>query len=318
MPKNGFALVVGVGDDLPVTVKDAEAVGDFLKRKDALAFANVKPLVEKNATRAKFLKGLQWLADSAQPGDTVVIYFSGHGVETPDFFFMTNGADSSALESTAVSGLEFALALKEINCKRVIVLLDCCHAGSVEFKSSVKSPLPKKALDSTGIGSGRAIFASSRKGELSWFYPEQPHSEFTKAVLEVLAGSDVSKQDRSVRVLDLFKYVSRVVPDRTDDNQHPILHSLDLEDFVLVEFSDDHNPQKLLGWKLNATKRKKSPSASSHGPETLRHLQRKLRVLQNVVDAYALKVDVPPQLLLEVEILRDRISELEKGLESER
>lgn len=44
---------------------------------------NLKSLLDGDATTAAILSGLEWLVAGAQPGDTLVFYYSGHGVQVP-------------------------------------------------------------------------------------------------------------------------------------------------------------------------------------------------------------------------------------------
>lgn len=317
MPQKRFAVVIGVGGDLSVTVDDANAVAAFLK--DKLSFQlgpfNDTPLIESDATRRNFLNGLDWLSSVAGPDDTAIVYFSGHGAESADFFFITHDADPSDLHASALSGTDFALALKKIKSKRVLVLLDCCHAGSVEFKSAAKSPLPKKALDTIGYGRGKFILASSRKEELSW--TSYPYSQFTKAILEGLAGK--AAQECKVWITHLVNYVQRVVPARTGNKQHPVLHTANFEDYVLIEYPETPNLKSLLNW-VPEEQGDRGPQYQERcradgmrrADTTSDELKRKLKVIQDRIEAYALPTDVPLQLSLEERRLIERLELLEK------
>ncbi|MBN3943776.1 caspase family protein [Nostoc sp. NMS9] len=80
---NGYALLIGVGADLPVTVKDATAIRDILIDGDHAAYPSeqVTLLTETSATRQKILAAFdQIIAQVNQnPDATVIIYYSGHG-----------------------------------------------------------------------------------------------------------------------------------------------------------------------------------------------------------------------------------------------
>ncbi|MBD2543003.1 caspase family protein [Planktothricoides raciborskii] len=84
--QQGFALVVGVGGDLPNTIDDAKGLANILKDEGRCAYPTnqVNLLVSEAAIRENILSGLDNLAQTSNPDATVVIYFSGHGyhVET--------------------------------------------------------------------------------------------------------------------------------------------------------------------------------------------------------------------------------------------
>ncbi len=78
---------------------------------------------------------------------------------------------------------EFTDCLRTISARKLLVLLDCCHAGGVsEAKSSglglTKSPLlPPEAHRLLEEGRGRVLVASSQENELSFAgrpYPTVP------------------------------------------------------------------------------------------------------------------------------------------------
>ena len=236
---NGYALVVGVGADLDVTVDDATAVAAQLTDAQRCGYEpdHVRLLTEGGATRADVLAGLQWLADSTGSDDTAVVYFSGHGMETPGYYLMPNGYDTNALAETAISGDEFTTALRAINAGKLLVLLDCCHAGGMaEAKGVIKSPMPPGLADALQAGSGRVVVASSRRDEKSW--TGTPYSVFTDALLEGLAGYGAFEPDGYARILDTVLWLGRKVPDRTHDKQHPIVKVSNLSDnFALAWYS---------------------------------------------------------------------------------
>jgi hypothetical protein len=167
----GYAVIVGVGADLPVTIDDATAIADLLQDSTRCAYPvnQIRLLTGENARRANVLSALEWLAKAAGPDATAIVYFSGHGIEDPDYHLLTFGYDLTDLPNTTISGVEFTECLRVIQAKKLLVLLDCCHAGGqAEAKGLVKSPLPLSIIGELGSSSGRIIVASSRKSELSW------------------------------------------------------------------------------------------------------------------------------------------------------
>lgn len=157
--KQGHAIVVGVGADLPVTVDDATAFANLLRDSTRRAFlpSQVQLLTDETARRDSILAALDWLADSTNPDTTFVVYFSGHGMEFPDYYLIPFGYDVANLANTAISGQIFTEHLQRIRAKKLLVLLDCCHAGGqVEAKGGVKSPLPSSVIEQLGRSSGRS------------------------------------------------------------------------------------------------------------------------------------------------------------------
>jgi hypothetical protein len=248
---HGYALLVGVGADLPVTVQDAQGLHDILVEPGRCAYSpdHVRLLAEAQATRYGILDGLDWLAAHAagDPQATCLVYFSGHGGLTPEYHLVPYGYKGQDLAHTAVSGTEFTSRLRGIQSKKLLVLLDCCHAGGMaEAKAAgfVKSPLPPELDTVLTAGSGRVVIASSRKDEVS--YTGTPYSVFTQSLREGLAGYGAAERDGYAYLADVALYVGRVVPARTRDRQHPILKLAAADNFVVAYYAGgEKSPQPL-------------------------------------------------------------------------
>ena len=252
--RQGYAVIVGVGADLPVTIDDATAIANLLRNSSRCAYPTeqVCLLTGEEANATNILSALSWLADVTGKDDTVIVYFSGHGMETPDYYLMPYGYNLGNLQGTAILGSTFTQHLQAIEAQKLLVILDCCHAGGqAEAKGAIKSPLPPSAIAQLGSSSGRVILASSRKDEVSW--TGQPYSVFTAALLEAMAGYGAFEQDGYARVLDLAMWVGRKVPERTKDKQHPIIKISNLEDnFALAWYAaGEKRPHPLSNWTDN-------------------------------------------------------------------
>jgi uncharacterized caspase-like protein len=315
---HGYALVVGVGADLPVTIEDARAVSQMLLDPARCAYPadQVRLLTGENASRADILAALRWLGGSTDQSDTVVVYFSGHGLDTPGFFLVPYGFDWQDLAATAVSGTEFTELLRSIEAQKLLVLLDCCHAGGqAEAKNFVKSPMPDEALDELGQSGGRVVIASSRKNEVSW--TGQPYSQFTKAMLEALAGYGSSEQDGFARVLDLALYVGRVVPDRTEDKQHPLIKIRNLQDnFAIAFYAGGTKKPTELPWLARASSARPVCDDAEVGTwrRMLANYRKNLLLIEERMSDYVIFNDIPVQLVKDQRQTRERIAELEEKL----
>src|SRR5687767_12062243 len=101
----GYAVVVGVGADLPVTMRDAQAVADLLRDQThcALRPERVQLLIGEQASRAKILEALDTLAQqiAGEPDASVTVYFSGHGFMASETYLLPFGYDLRDLNHTA-------------------------------------------------------------------------------------------------------------------------------------------------------------------------------------------------------------------------
>ncbi|MEC5156406.1 caspase family protein [Chryseobacterium sp. MP_3.2] len=86
--ENFFALIIGVGEDLPATTADAIAINTILSDPENGGYLpeNITILVEKDATKEHIISALDelMLKSKSQKNFTVIIYYSGHGLQVPD------------------------------------------------------------------------------------------------------------------------------------------------------------------------------------------------------------------------------------------
>ena len=316
----GYAVVVGVGADLSVTMDDAAAVADLLSDSGRCAYPTdqVRLLTGEDADRDAILSALDWLADSAGPEASAVVYFSGHGLEAPDYYLMPHGYSLADLPGTAIPGSLFTERLRAIQAQKLMVLLDCCHAGGqAEAKGlpGVKSPLPPSITAELERGSGRVVVASSRKDEVSW--TGEPFSVFTGALLEGLAGYGAFEQDGFARVLDLAMYVGRMVPDRTSDKQHPIVKVSNLENnFALAYYAAGEKKPKSLDWAASVPTVSADLEAAQVATwrRMLGNRREALMLIEERMSEFIEYNEIPLQLVKNKRRTDDQIADLERKL----
>ncbi|WP_051943302.1 caspase family protein [Streptacidiphilus rugosus] len=222
----GHAVVVGVGRDLPATVKDGEGIAAILRDPERCAYPpeQVTELLGPNATKAAIIRALRNLASTATTRSTSVIYFSGHGIRTGEtHYLLPHDYDPKDLTHVAISDAELTGALAGLVSAQITLILDCCHPTElpIEDLGAKTVPMPPEARRFLTSGTGRALLASSRSDERS--YVAKPYSHFTAALIEGFSGVGNAGRDAFVRVTDLAMYASEIVPRRTRGRQHPTL-----------------------------------------------------------------------------------------------
>jgi hypothetical protein len=267
--KHGYAVLIGAGvhrdpkvSPLPVTSRDAYAIWDQLRDEKRCGYLeeHVHLLTGPAATWQSIMNLLDWLAVQAEqdPDATVLLYFSGHGWE-----YMENGRaryclipydfDKDHLKSTALGEELFAEKLEAIPAKRLVVILDACHAAGMVAKSVTPSipkgfreepPASAQLFERLGTGSGRVILTSSRPGELAYAPPDQLRSVFTNCVVAALSGKATSAHDGQIGIFDVFSYLDVHVPAAvrgyTDPRnggpaeQHPVMNGTQANNFPIA------------------------------------------------------------------------------------
>lgn len=298
---NNFALIIGVGADLPITVDDAIGIQQFLTDKDRCGYKeeNVKLLIAENATKSKIIDGFDWLIANSSSDSTIFIYYSGHGIEYPHFALIPNNYNPLHFKKTTISEEIFSKKIEQLSTKKLIVTLDCCHAGGqLNLKNLPHSPYPKRVEQIFNNSSGRVLLASCRRDEKS--YVGTPYSEFTKALLEGLCGYGAFEKDGYSRILDVIIWTARKVPERTNNKQNPIIKIKDLEDnFPIAFYSGGDTKFKKIDWKKGAEDIVNNYHSNHTGDysEIIKNYQENLLLVETRMSEYIDFTSIPLQLI---------------------
>lgn len=241
--EHGYALLIGVDDNLtpglrlPDVGKDLAALAPVLAHPDRCAYPpdQIKVIQGKDATWAGILDGLAWLRKqlASDSNATAVIYYSGHGyrdmeTEPPRYYLAPYDTQESHLPLSLLPATDFAREIGALNPRRLLVLLDCCHAGGIGIKalsnaelcpaapptgSLFAATMAGSAIQQLGAGSGRAILCSAQEDQLSYLRSDGQMSLFTYHLVEALTGhAQPDGGAGEVLVSDVLSYVYRRVP----------------------------------------------------------------------------------------------------------
>jgi uncharacterized caspase-like protein len=221
--KEGFALIIGVGNDLPATVKDAKAIQGALLDPEKAGYPadQVITLTEEEATADNIFTALEDLQVMVEDADldnkeaTIFIYYSGHGWQEDEerYFFQPYDANWDDMERTFVDAQEFMEGISAIPSKKQIIFLDACYAGTAKFGRRAIKPATEKIAHDLDVGSGRILIASSTKDQLS--YIGHQYSVFTEVLIEALHGARTQKNMPYVTFADVWQHLSVEVPNES-------------------------------------------------------------------------------------------------------
>ncbi|MFD8012223.1 caspase family protein [Streptomyces sp. NPDC058955] len=140
------ALLVGIDDypgkPLSGCVNDVAAAEEWLRRQEGIR-PEILPLRNAAATREAVLDGLRRHLGRTGPGETALLWFSGHGTEQPtsDPRAATGMAQALVCADSLDPGgqpmlwdSELGAILREIASRggHVVAVVDCCHSGGVD------------------------------------------------------------------------------------------------------------------------------------------------------------------------------------------
>ncbi len=246
--EHGYALVVGVDANqiprlaLDAVAKDVQAVYDVLVHPERCAYNpdNVKFLRGEESTRENIMGALYWLQGKVKEDAeaTAVLYYSGHGMEdkaTSQYYLIPYDIkELSRVRAYAIRAEDFSAEVSAIGARRMLAILDCCHAAGMDVKdvevTAVESTafpleLPEtkdiptldvepggKAVSDLADGEGRAILNSSTGGQSSYVRTDGAMSLFTYHLIEALTGHAPHPDDASVvYVTDVMSWVTHKV-----------------------------------------------------------------------------------------------------------
>lgn len=269
--EHGYAVVVGVDENniqrlaLPTVAKDVQAVHDVLVHPERCAYKpeHVKLIKGSESTNKNILDALYWLQEKVA-GDaeaTAVIYYSGHGMvdkATEQYFLIPYDIrDLKRVRADAIKADTLTAEISSINARRLLVILDCCHAAGMDIKDidlsaadagvSVESAsfpidLPEtkdipeydaapggKAVSDLLEGEGRAILNSSTGDQSSFVRKDGEMSVFTYHLIEAMTGHAPHPDDASVvYVTDVMSWVTHEVKKSAKSegvNQTPVMRT---------------------------------------------------------------------------------------------
>lgn len=247
---NGYALLIGVNDNLipayalPTVARDAAALRKVLvhPRRCGYPEENVRLLTGRDASREGIQTGISWLkeriAADRSGNSTAILYYSGHGVASKEdrSYYLLPYDTRMPIISSLLRAEDVAAAIEMVRPRRMLVILDCCHAGGMGIKgddfligqgfTAKAAPASARPVVALMQGQGRAVLSSSSAAESSYIRSDRKMSIFTYHLVEALTGYAQPAGTAEVLVSDLMGYVSRAVPksarEEYDVSQTPV------------------------------------------------------------------------------------------------
>ena len=187
----GHALLIGIGSyrnasylNVPQTGRDATALAAVLQDERYCGYpaAQTQPLLQGDkATANGILQALEGLAKRAEPADTVLIFYAGHGQQGTDgnYYLTTHDTEIIGMEVKAGTGIPIGTFLKKVSdiaAERLLFLCNACYSGRIPpellpnatTQPFVTPPLPKDAGEALlSTGKGRVLITACGEGQES-------------------------------------------------------------------------------------------------------------------------------------------------------
>ena len=173
----------------------------------------------------------------AQPKDTILFYFSGHGELDRDNRPVLGVTDTKVIKNEAnntlsfdsATGLKLDRLLEEFRnspAQSQLIWLDACQAKaevSGEQNNAKGQIIAALNQESQQTRPGKNFFAmlSCDQTERSWEFDELGHGLFTYSLIKGLQGN-AANAERKIGVNSLFNYVKNNIADYLELKKHPI------------------------------------------------------------------------------------------------
>ncbi|NUQ64066.1 MAG: caspase family protein [Pirellulales bacterium] len=216
-----WAVVIGVNDyvdpaisDLRYCVADARLVAQTLAGQcgypadNILTITDDQPKAHQRPLKASLqMQVAEWLK-LAEPSDTVVLFFSGHGFldERGQAFLATQDTQLAHLGLSALRTDELRDMLRQCKASQKLLVLDCCHAGS-EKGDDGPGPSSEEIGAAFNKAEGLVTLASCGKQEKSREWEEKGQGLFTYYLAGGLRGPADADRDGYVTSDELYNYV---------------------------------------------------------------------------------------------------------------
>jgi uncharacterized caspase-like protein len=233
-----WLLLVGVNEyqdeglpSLRYPAVDCQGLGEALA-KATQGFPNKEVIVHNDfaaqpPTLERIRESLERIISQTQPQDSIMLYFSGHGMlepENQEAVLCMSDTRISDLLGTGLPLHELLQMLGTTSANQQLICLDTCHSGDMKLlggnggsarsannaqtlfnpTQQVTKLLQQRAAQSKGF----CALLSCDQGQQSWEFPELGHGVFTYYLMKGLLG-EAADSHGIIETDGLYKYVYR-------------------------------------------------------------------------------------------------------------
>jgi tetratricopeptide (TPR) repeat protein len=276
------ALVVGISDytnlqKLDFCRNDGKEVYDVLTSL-GYEIADKNKLIGK-AMGAKVKDTIYDFFDDKtdNPDDTLLFYYSGHGVPGDDgnIYLASSDTDADKPYRRGFSFEELRMRMQNTIPTRVVVILDCCYSGSAKISKGNEDDAAKvgrlileEKSRKLPEGQGKYILSSSQSHQEAYALTTGEHSIFTYYLLKGLKGdTEAVDSEGNVTPQSLGNYIIRAIMSLPSDErpkQRPMLKTEESGNVILASYPDLRSPPPTTQNPISSNPPAKSGEAAVH------------------------------------------------------
>jgi hypothetical protein len=244
---------------------DAQGMFETLSKLGYAIFGN-SPLIGSNLDKeygsSQIRKSIVTFFGSATADQTLLFYFSGHGIAwADDVFLSTPQVDPLQPMAEGFAFSDLTKLMSQCKSKRIVGIIDACSAGAIDLPGSVLKDSPEshanqtlaaydKICDNVPKAEGINLLLSSQAYAPSAAGAKDDNSLYTKYLIEGLRGikpesnpqgkkipySGTVNDDGNITPLLLHQYVYHKVANQT--NQLPKIKVDESSEIVIASYPD--------------------------------------------------------------------------------
>lgn len=234
-----LALVIGINNYSEVP-KLQKAVGDAQAMGDALSKIGFQVTTALDMDRRGLNLALSKLYASIEPGDTVLVHYSGHGIQLGGENFLLpadvpapNDANAELLKSESLSLLTLIDTISGKGAGATILIVDACRDNPFA-KSGQRSIGATRGLANVSTAKGTFVMYSAGVGQTALDRlgdtDSEPTSVYTRVLASRLAQPGIKLRDLAASVRDNVEQMGKSV----GHEQRPAYYDDLAEDFSLA------------------------------------------------------------------------------------
>lgn len=207
-----WLLVVGiekydVTDDIIYSNNSAQLFAKVAVKRFGVTPRRKYILIGQDATSAKIKDTISLLANNVQKGDTIIFYYSGHGIPSfpaKDPYILPKDKDPKFV--TADSDLKLSNIYNKLQnspADKVVAFVDACFSGATDNKSLFKGVAATRIKAKKLVVSSKkiAVITAGKDKQFSNKYSQKHHRLFSYFVIDELinGAKDVNTLFKNVK-----------------------------------------------------------------------------------------------------------------------
>jgi WD40 repeat protein len=255
-----YIIAVGVNEyensqyNLKYATADARSFGEEVRRRQTQVgdFERVEviQLLDQDATKANILAAIKKLAGDAgpptlksgpldalkraEPEDTVVIYFAGHGTAQSQRFYLIphdlgyTGERTKLTEqglktmlAHSISDIELEASVEGLDAGHLLMIIDACNSGqALEAEEKRRGPMNSKGLAQLAYEKGMYILTAAQSYQAALEAAQLGHGYLTYALVEEglkTPVADTAPKDGVVIAREWLNFATERVPQMQEE-----------------------------------------------------------------------------------------------------